>query len=343
MSGLRLPQLPPRDLECIAAAPGPYSAPAAPSSAPNSAGAYLPPPLSAHPKLDGSPADVSDTRAYTNPLLLRSAVSPSHPSTGLVLPTLSLPLPHPNVLPPVSRPRVVARTAPVSPQTTAQMSQNEIKKAQNRKSAKRFREAQKQRWKNMADDLMMQKRTIEELRQQLAAQSLQLQHANEQLRLQSDKRSSMSINDLVEQPNNNSDAVLPPISTHPHLPAVSSNTASHSDAEAALYAQILSNFSHNTGETGKRQPYALELGSLSVCAVVTAADARVVSVQRGSTAFGSFIIDGLTAEGQSEFRRALVAGKPVALNYARRGEIVNAVMNPVQNSDRVLVAEFKPF
>ena len=269
--------------------------------------------------------------------------------SGLVLPNLSLPLAG-NVLPPVAsvplhtnlphvpairsrvNPRGGVRTTPSSPVTTG-MTPNEIKKAQNRKSAKRFREAQKQRWKNMADDLMNHKRTIDELRAQLAAQAASVQEAKDALRQHNkDKRSAMSIDDLVE-PSADS------LST-----STASNTQGHAEAEAALYAQVLSNTSQKPDDASQRQPYVSDLGLLTVCVVVVSHSAKVVSVRRGNpTSFGTLMTDGLAHADANEFRTALSCKKPVAVVYSRRGMRVNAVMNPIPNSDRVVVAEFAPF
>lgn len=401
LAGLRLPELPPRDLERLAA--GPHSAPA-PSTAPDSAG-YLPPPSASPTKFggEGSPADVRGYAPAGTPLLMRGGVvSPGvGGGSGLVLPSLSLPLsnslppasmlptvplsfPNPNsTTPPVpsstigitstmqpphgstnpltlpshnaltirrvsgrSSPpppmRLIsgARTTPSSP-VTCGMSQNEIKKAQNRKSAKRFREAQKQRWKNMADDLMAHKRTIDELRAQLASQSNTVAQAttlrgNHALGSGPDgKRSSMSINELVDTDSlaaagdSASNIISPP-------PA-------YADAEAALYAQILSNKANSKSLEGHGDPYAKELGILVNCLVVENTTARIVSARRGPpSVVGAYGTDGLGVDEANEYCNALLCGKPVAIVFHRDGSQVNAVMNPVEGSDRVVVAEFSP-
>lgn len=353
VAGLRLPELPPRDLERLDA--GPHSAPVL--SAPNSASYGLPVPVATPTKFgcDGSPADV---RGYSpaTPLLMRGGVvSPGRGGgSGLVLPNLSLPLSNGNVLPPVSSvpgatppnlptsgslmsrhvtPRTVSRsgirTTPSSPVTAQHMTPTEIKKAQNRKSAKRFREAQKQRWKNMADDLMIHKRTIDDLRAQLAAQAQSVAQANEALRQHAmkDKRNSIGINDLVE----------------PSAESGSTPLQLDGEAEAALYAQILSNTAQKEGGANK-QPYVCELGLLTVCVVVDSKTSRVVTVRRGNAnSFGTFGVEGLPPADEAEFRTALTCGKPVAVAYSRRGVRVNAVVNPVEKTDRVVVAEFSPF
>lgn len=388
VAGLRLPELPPRDLERLAA--GPHSAPA-PSTAPDSA-TYLPPPPATPTKFgnEGSPADVRGYPPPVTPLLMRGGVvSPGvGGGSGLVLPTLALPhsnsaLPPPSQLQsvslalpaasglmsapntaPVGGPmhaalrrcgavpngaasvtgsvsRSGARTTPSSP-VACGMSQNEIKKAQNRKSAKRFREAQKQRWKNMADDLMSHKRTIDELRSQLQAQASTVAHANNAIRAAQCMRSNgtenkrsaaLSINDLVS-----SDG------------AGEGTSHTHAEAEAALYAQILSNRSNGKRDGGGHghghggEPYVKELGLLTRCIVVESGSGRIVSVRRGSpNGVDTLSTDGISGNDGTEYRNALMCGKPVAVAYCRRGTKVNAVMNPVEGSDRVVVAEFCPF
>lgn len=239
-----------------------------------------------------------------------------------------------------------ARTLPSSP-VNGGLTQNEIKKAQNRKSAKRFREAQKQRWKNMADDLMSHKRTIDELRAQLAAQANTVAHANNALRAASlrgaggvdNKRSAMSIHDLVD-----ADALVG--SSGPSTsasPSCSASPTSYVDAEAALYAQILSNRSTASKGDGEcREPYVKDLGVLTRCLVVEQSSARIVSMRRGSETIGNYVSDGLVQEEMHEFQNALTCGKPVAITFHRDGSLVNAVMNPVDGTDRVVVAEFAP-
>lgn len=402
LAGLRLPELPPRDLERLAA--GPHSAPA-PSTAPDSAG-YLPPPSASPTKFggEGSPADVRGYPPAGTPLLMRGGVvSPGvGGGSGLVLPTLSLPLsnsplPPASMLPtvPLSLPNPIPNTAPVPSSTigvassmqstygptnslslphtalttrrasgrssppplrmisgvrttpsspvACGMSQNEIKKAQNRKSAKRFREAQKQRWKNMADDLMAHKRTIDELKAQIASQATTVAQANNALRATQSlgsgpdgKRSSMSINELVDGDNlaAASEATISSIAPSP----------AYAEAEAALYAQILSTKTDSKDMEERDEPYAKELGFLIHCSVVEKATARIVSARRGRlSVVGSVGTDGLEANGVNEYRNALVCGRPVAIGYRRDGRQVNAVINPVEASDCVVVAEFLPF
>lgn len=415
VAGLRLPaDLPPRDLERLTAAP-PSSTTTlpAPASAPASFGLAGAPSGVTKFGGEGSPADV---RVYTPnaPLLMRGGVvSPGHGGgSGLILPTLSLPLSGPTnatnvpipLTQPLSAPAPEATHSPVtgvsqhhvqplplpppptshihssSPmlpsslpraqtqplvhrppslvppprsaglgpmasstqltmsQPAPQLSQNEIKKAQNRKSAKRFREAQKLRWKNMADDLLVQKRTISELRAQIAGQEACVARANAviegaaSLPVGDARRSAMSINDLV-------DADLPVTS-----PLTPPPNHAHVEAEAALYAQILSNTAQRAAQEAATQPYVSEIGLLTLSYVVISHSTKVVSIRRGSrSSFGTFAIDGLSNADAAEFRSALTCGNPVAVAYSRHGVRVNAVMHPVENSDRVVVAEFSPF
>lgn len=358
-----------------------------------------------------------------------------------------------------------ARTTPSSPVAApCVMTQTEIKKAQNRKSAKRFREAQKQRWKNMADDLMAHKRTIDELRAQLSAQAnnaLRAAHQQQQQeQMQSKqqahgahqvnahphmavidgKRSSVSINDLVDIDMAGS------INQRGAAGGAYGECQTHAEAEAALYAHILSSSSNklssfnssmslssnanvagqpngygkatgpvggdlkvngnggghgeglghggfaqgngqlgcgasnnhssnschsndsssadnkmdtsstasnvesnvHAGPKGKTgvEPYAKELGLLTGCVVVDKATCRVVSVRRGSpggrSGVGSLATDGLSHESAGEFRNGVSCGKAVVVGVQRNGARVTAAMNPVDGSDRVVVAEFAP-
>lgn len=79
-----------------------------------------------------------------------------------------LELPLPALHPPVAAAAAAAAAAASAPAGAA-LSQNEIKKAQNRKSAKRFREAQKRRWQALQDELARHRRLVDELRAALAA------------------------------------------------------------------------------------------------------------------------------------------------------------------------------
>lgn len=231
-------------------------------------------------------------------------------------------------------------TAPTSPVNPPQLSQNEIKKAQNRKSAKRFREAQKQRWKNMADDLLIHKRTISELRSQLAAKDACVARANALLDgrepLKGDeRRSAMSIHDLVD-----ADAPAASPATSPVTPPAQHG---HVEAEASLYAQILLNTAPKSSPEAPAQPYVSQLGLLTLSYVVVSHTARVVSIRRGTPRqIGSFATDGLSPIDAAEVRKAFMGGKPVAVPYSRHNVRVHAVMHPVEASDRVVVAEFSP-
>lgn len=249
----------------------------------------------------------------------------------------------------------VSTTAPPSPAnpvggtsagSTPQLSQTEIKKAQNRKSAKRFREAQKQRWKNMADELLLHKKTISDLRARLATQDAAVRKANSIFEgaagmqgSKSDKRSAMSIHDLVDGGMPMTSPMTPP--------GMSAAMMADVETEATLYAQILSNTSQKgakvPGGSSVQEPYARDLGVLQLSYVVVKASSRVVGIRRGNaTTFGTFAVDGLGNEDATEFRKALTCGKPVAVGFARHGVRINAVMHPVENSDRVVVAEFSP-
>lgn len=168
-----------------------------------------------------------------------------------MLPTLSLPL---TSSPLPSSPAVPAPSPPAPPA----LSQTEIKKAQNRKSAKRFREAQKQRWKNMADDLMSHKRTIDELRAQLAAQATTVAHANSALRaaqhIQQQSQQSQLSYDHLGTTGSSADAKRSSVSIHDLVDADAkahelSSAHTHAEAEAALYAQILSSKAHGSGSS----------------------------------------------------------------------------------------------
>lgn len=192
----------------------------------------------------------------------------------------------------------------------------------------------------MADDLMAHKRTIDELRAQLAAQASSLAPSTNHYRSASfrapadAKRSSMSINDLVDD-------------------TLNGGVNAYSEAEASLYAQILSNRASNSNttqaygmnhESGFSEPYVKELGLLTRCIVVEKACSRIVSVRRGApSGVGTLATDGLSDEEAVKFRNALVCGKPVAMRYCRNGSSSSCVMDPIEGSDRVIVAEFVPF
>lgn len=188
----------------------------------------------------------------------------------------------------------------------------------------------------MADDLLLHKKTISELRAKLAAQEACVRRANAIVEGASapktdPKRSAMSINDLV-------DSEMPVTSplTPPPMQA-------HVESEAALYAQILSNTAQKAMSDAPAQPYVSEIGLLQLCYVVASTTSRVVSIRRGSpTSFGTFAVDGLSVVDANEFRNALTCGKPVAVAFSRHGVRINAVMNPVEGSGRVVVAEFSP-
>ncbi|PXF40510.1 hypothetical protein BWQ96_09791 [Gracilariopsis chorda] len=405
VAGLRLPQLPPRDLERLAATGAPHSAPANAGLPHSRASLSLPPPLitptkfaapDALPGNERSPTDVRTFSASTTPLMVRGLVSPTRASAQLVLPSLSLPhandslpLPPPPLLPPPPHPPYArhsamvpvsaaaaasvannlprqSRTTPSSPVTSAQMTQNEIKKAQNRKSAKRFREAQKQRWKNMADDLLNQKRIIDDLRAQLAAQASTMAHVSGAAAApavchgaahhthaasrapggggggaRGGDRRAVSINELV----NSADASDGGCASCAAAAAAAANSSHRQcEAEAAMYAQILSNVSQKGGEAHTKMPYAADLGVLMACYVVTGADARITAVRRGSAAtYSTFATDGLCSADQRMLRNALRSNGVICVRFQRGGAPVNAVINPIAQSHTFIVAEFAPF
>lgn len=257
----------------------------------------------------------------------------------------------------------------------------------------------------MADDLMSHKRTIDELRAQLAAQANHVAHTNNALRAAQHqyqhqatgpstslgcminggvaaggsldgKRSVVSINDLVDLDGLSNGAGAANVGGVGGGAAVASTSAhTHAEAEAALYAQILSSKANglsgysvskhkmedigggggggggsgSDGGSGSGsgrhggEPYAKELGVLNVCVVVEKSSGRVVSVRRGSpNGVGTCPTDGLNGEIGSEYRNGLLCDKAVAITFTRNGCRVNAVMNPVDGCDRVVVAEFTP-
>lgn len=187
---------------------------------------------------------------------------------------------------------------------------------------------------------MAHKRTIDDLRAQLAAQNATIAQANNALRAAQltqgpdAKRSSMSINDLVEDNANGGGYNI-----------------AYADAEAGMYAQILSSRGHigsSEFESGNgreyAEPYARELGLLTRCFVVERKSGRIVCLKRGSAhGVGQVATEGLSEEDICRFGNGLECGSAVVLRYCRSGAELNCVMNPVEGSDRVVIAEFTPF
>lgn len=192
----------------------------------------------------------------------------------------------------------------------------------------------------MADELLLHKKTIAELRASLAARDACDRRMNSVMegtaKNQTDLKRGMAIGDLVDTDTN----TLP--LTSPLTPPVP-NMQMYIEAEASLYAQLLSNCTTKIGANPSRVPYVNEIGLLQLSYVVVGGTTRVVSIRRGSaSALGTFAVDGLNTSEAQEFRTALTCGKPVQVSFVRHGRRVNAVMNPVESSDRVVVAEFAP-
>ncbi len=195
---------------------------------------------------------------------------------------------------------------PLTPTPPPTLTQNEIKKAQNRKSAKRFREAQKRRWQLLNTELEQQKRLVEELRAALAA---------------GEGKERVSITSLT---------------------AGAAQGGAHADpladAEAALYAQLLC----SAAPAGER-PYVAELGQLHRC-VLAGRDGVVRSTRRGAPLPpGAHLVRDVSALDAASVRNALACADAVAVGYVRGGSRYNAVVKPVPGSDDVLLAEFLPF
>lgn len=191
----------------------------------------------------------------------------------------------------------------------------------------------------MADDLMNHKRTIDELRQELEEQKLLMpgnsHYRSQGLKTMGDaKRSSMSINDLVD------DTLVMP------------GGHGFAEAEANLYARILSNRAggddNGNGHGLKRdmgylEPFVKELGLLNRCVIVEKSSGRVVSVRRGSpSGVGTLATNGLSEDEACTFREALKKGNSIVMRYYRNGHSCSCVMDPIDGSDRVIVAEFVP-
>lgn len=210
--------------------------------------------------------------------------------------------------------------APREVRSMSQLSQNEIKKAQNRKSAKRFREAQKKRWQSLQDEVLAQQRLIEELRAEIKERDA---HPA--------KRSAMSINALVEGASAGATGSPPTAAME------------RADAEADLYAQLLSSAAPSEGHSRPSRPYVAELGTLDRCLVVSS-EGRVLGTRRGSAAqIGSSVVQGVSEADAVAVRNALMCGSAVAVGYVRHGARFNAVVKPIPNSKDLLLAEFVPF
>lgn len=197
------------------------------------------------------------------------------------------------------------------------VSQNEIKKAQNRKSAKRFREAQKRRWQSLQEQLKQQMRTIDDLRSALNSRGA---------------KRSMSINALIgnAEPDNECDGAK-------------REEDALTEAEAALYAQLLSSTAPVPESSGCSRPYVAELGTFERCMCISE-KGIVLNCRRGAPLeVGQSILQGVPEADAVAVRRALMCGNAVAVGYVRDEQRFNAVIKPVVECTNLLIAEFIPF
>lgn len=193
--------------------------------------------------------------------------------------------------------------------------QNEIKKAQNRKSAKRFREAQKRRWANLQEELLASRELVASLRSELAAHEAGKR----------DGRDAMSINTLLDGP--------VPLKVSGRY----RERCDLADVEASLYAQLLQS---RAPVTGTQRPYVSELGVLICTLIVSPDDGGIRAVRKGLPA--SPVDNVLSGVAGEELRAALRCGEPIAVGYIRGGVRYNAVVKPLPGGPNVLFAEFKP-
>lgn len=227
----------------------------------------------------------------------------------------------------LARPRdgILPSLASLSPTTsglaqTFPVAQNEIKKAQNRKSAKRFREAQKRRWASLQEELASSRSLVAALRTELAAHNCKITLAEKRKKVD-----AMSINALVDG--------LPQQSP----PCSSTKIA---DAESALYAHLLQSVSLSSGSC---QPYVAELGVLERTLVVAAHNGAICDVRKGiTTSRENNIFRDVADADLPELRGALLSRQPIAVGYVRSGIRYNAVIRPVLGESTVVLAEFLP-
>lgn len=214
----------------------------------------------------------------------------------------------------------------------APLSQNEIKKAQNRKSAKRFREAQKRRWQQLNEELERHKVLVSDLKAALTSASSNLQvHTHVH---------GVGIGNGIGNTGGgggpNGDRMSIGALTAPN------DSAALADAEASLYAQLLCSAAPATAGPPTR-PYVGELGQLHRC-VVASRDGRVRATMRGAPLPpDAHLIRDVSSLDTESVRNALACFEVMAVGYVRGGTRFNAVVKPVPNSDDVLLAEFVPF
>lgn len=239
----------------------------------------------------------------------------------------------------------------------------ENKRAQNRRSAKRFRDAQKQRWKALQDENIAQRAEIERLtsilqaagissytqtsavtngassfrpsaRSILPPQSPSNKHGSEaqpcKMSGVASSRSYMSIAALVDEPDKKDNYA--PQDEKNENGFDRSLVESQNAAEAQLYYQVLAAAS----PLHRDSPYAAELGILLRCF-----NARTGKVLRGETL--SAMYDGMSSSHVELLRRAVRSETPVALAYHRHGKMLNAVVGPSSDGSLAVVAEFRPF
>lgn len=268
-----------------------------------------PPPALRLPGL--APADLTLGTDAESPVDVRAlATTPLPPSAGSGRESRKL------ELPPLSGTTTTSPSTTIT--TTTALTQNEIKKAQNRKSAKRFREAQKRRWQLLNSELERQKRLVEELRAALAAGEGK------------ERVSITSLTGTVGGSNTNGNGGNDGINMTSADRVV--------EAEAALYAQLLC----SAAPVGGR-PYVAELGQLHRC-VLAGRDGVVRSTRRGAPLpTGSHLVHDVSALDAASVRNALACADAVAIGYVRSGTRYNAVVKPVPGSNDVLLAEFMPF
>lgn len=258
---------------------------------------------------------------------------------------------------------------PVHHSHTASGIAAENKRPQNRRSAKRFRDAQKQRWKQMQDEISAKTAEIDRLKSLLLESGISPDaetasdvnimqstrpHMNRSLPPpspsnmvgtegtlgchvssvglnQARSRSAISISSLVNRPTASFVSSSEEGKVDTSMSSVSSSE-SRLATEAQLYFQVLAAPSPVKAGT----PYVAELGVLHRCFC-----AQTGKVLRGEQIAGLY--DGLDAFHANSLRHAVASKTMIALAYHRHGKMLNAVVGPSTDGSPAVVAEFIPF